>query len=75
MQTARPVFLSRQLSRPVRSSDGVKVGRVIDLTVLYDIEHPTVHRLAVGRARRILYLLPWPHARTHDDEQVVLAVD
>ena len=31
-----------QLSRPVRSSDGVKVGWVIDLTVLYDIEDPTI---------------------------------
>jgi sporulation protein YlmC with PRC-barrel domain len=75
MPTAPPVYLSRQLSRPVRSSEGVKVGRVIDLTALYDLEHPTVHRLAVGRARRILYLLPWSLVRTHDDEHVVVGVD
>jgi hypothetical protein len=42
MQTAPPVLLSRQLIRLVRSSDGVKVGWVIDLTVLYDIEDPTI---------------------------------
>jgi hypothetical protein len=75
MRTAPAVHLSGQLGWPVRSSDGVKVGRVVDLTVLYDIEHPIVHRLAVGRARRILYLLPWSLVRTHDDEHVVLGVD
>jgi hypothetical protein len=75
MHTTSPVFLSQQLRRPVRSSDGAQVGRLIDMTVLYDIDHPTVHRLAAGRARRIHYLLPWSLVRTHDDEQVVLGVD
>ncbi|HEX3199059.1 MAG TPA: hypothetical protein VHR39_16035 [Propionibacteriaceae bacterium] len=75
MRTAPPVYLSGQLGQPVRSSDGARVGRVIDLTVLYDIAHPIVHRLAVGRSRRILYLLPWSLVATYGDEQVVLAVD
>lgn len=75
MHTTSPVFLSQQLRRPVRSSDGAQLGRVVDLTVLYDVAHPIVHRLAVGRARRIHYLLPWPHVATYGDEQVVLAVD
>jgi sporulation protein YlmC with PRC-barrel domain len=70
-----PVFLSRQLGRLVDSADGVKVGRVVDLTVEYDIEHPAVHRLGVGRGRRIRYLLPWRLVRTDDDKQVRLAVD
>jgi sporulation protein YlmC with PRC-barrel domain len=34
MRTALPVFLSRSLGRPVSSSDGVKVGRVVDITIL-----------------------------------------
>jgi len=75
MRTAPPVYLSGQLGRPVHSSDGVHIGRVVDLTVMYDIAHPIVHRLAVGRARRIHYLLPWPHVATYGHEQVVLAVD
>jgi sporulation protein YlmC with PRC-barrel domain len=75
MQTAPPVFLSRQLGRPVRSSDGVKVGRVADVMILYDIAHPTAHRLGVGRGRRIRYLLPWSLVRTFDHEQVGPAVD
>jgi hypothetical protein len=75
MRTAPPVYLSGQLGRPVHSSDGVHIGRVVDLTVLYDIAHPIVHRLAVGRARRIHYLLPWLYVATDGDEQVVLAVD
>jgi hypothetical protein len=48
MRTAPPVYLSGQLGRPVHSSDGVHIGQVVDLTVLYDIAHPIVHRLAVG---------------------------
>jgi hypothetical protein len=75
METALPVFLSQQLTRPVRSSDGVKLGQIVDLTVLYDIAHPTVHRLAVGRRRRTHSLLPWSLVRTSDDEEVMLAVD
>ena len=48
METALPMFLSQQLTRPVRSSDGVKLGRIVDLTVMYDIAHATVHRLGVA---------------------------
>jgi sporulation protein YlmC with PRC-barrel domain len=69
-----PMFLSRLLGLPVRSSDGVRVGRVVDMTVLYDIAHPNVHRLGVGRGHRIRYLLPWRLVQTYDDE-VSLPVD
>jgi sporulation protein YlmC with PRC-barrel domain len=68
-------LLSRHLGRPVISSDGVKVGRVVDLTVLYDIAHPAVHRIGVGRGRRIRYLMPQALVRTRDDRQVGVAID
>jgi sporulation protein YlmC with PRC-barrel domain len=73
--TDPPVFLSRLLGRPVRSSDGVRVGRVVDMTVLYDIAHPDAHRLGIGRGRRIRYLLPWRLVQSYDDEEVRLAVE
>jgi len=73
--TDPPMFLSRLLGRPVRSSDGVRVGRVVDMTVLYDIPHPNVHRLGVGRGRRIRYLLPWRLVQTYSDEELSLPVD
>ena len=75
MVTDPPVFLSRLLGRPVRSSDGVRVGRVVDMTVLYDIAHPNVHRLGVGRGRRIRYLLPWGLVQIYNNEEVSLRVD
>ena len=58
VRTDPPVFLSRIGGRPVRSSDGVRAGRVVDMTIMYDIAHPTVHRLGVGRGRRIHYFCP-----------------
>jgi sporulation protein YlmC with PRC-barrel domain len=73
--TDPPVFLSRLLGRPVRSSDGVRVGRVVDMTILYDIAHPNVHRLGVGRGRRIRYLLPWRLVQIYNNEEVSLPVD
>jgi sporulation protein YlmC with PRC-barrel domain len=73
--TDSPVFLSRLLGRPVRSSDGVRVGRVVDMTVVYDIAHPNIHRLGVGRGRRIRYLLPWRLVHSYGEEEVRLSVD
>jgi sporulation protein YlmC with PRC-barrel domain len=73
--TGPPMFLSRLLGRPVRSSNGVRVGRVVDMTVLYDIPHPNVHRLGVGRGRRIRYLLPGRMVQTYSDEELSLPVD
>jgi hypothetical protein len=31
-------------------SDGVQVGRAVDLTVLYDVAHPTIHPRRLGRS-------------------------
>src|SRR5512133_175830 len=45
------------------------------MTVLYDIAHPNVHRLGVGRGRRIRYLLRRRLVQTYDDEEVSVAVD
>jgi hypothetical protein len=73
--TDPPVFLSRLLGRSVRSSDGVQVVRVVDMTVLYDIAHPGVHPLGVGRGRRIRYLLPWRLVQTYRDKEVSLSID
>jgi len=70
-----PMFLSRQLGQPVRSSDGVRAGRVVDVTVLYDVAHPAVHRLGVGRGRRIRHLLPRGLVQTDDERELTLAVD
>lgn len=75
MRADLPKFFSRQLGRPVFSSDSVRVGRVVDMTVLYDVGHPAVHRLAVGHGRRIHYLLPWQLVRTADDQGLRSAVD
>jgi hypothetical protein len=57
------VLLTSRLGLPVRSLDGVRIGRVVDITVLYDVAHPAAHRLGVGRGRRIQYLLPWDLVR------------
>jgi hypothetical protein len=40
---------------------------VADITVIYDIAHPIVHRVSVGRRRRVHYLLPWRLVQDYDD--------
>ena len=71
----RSAGVSEPSPRAVRSSDGVRVGRVVDMTVLYDIAHPDVHRLGVGRGRRIRYLLPCRLVQTYNAKEVRLPVD
>jgi hypothetical protein len=73
--TDPPVFLSLQLGQPVHSSDGVHIGRVVDVTVLYDVAHPSVHRLGIGSGRRIRYLLPWRLTQIENHHKVSLVVD
>ena len=73
--TDQLALLSRQLGRPVVSSDGVQVGRIVDLTVLYDIPHPAVHRFGVGHGRRMRHLIPQGLVRARDDRQVSVAID
>jgi hypothetical protein len=45
------------------------------MTVLFDIAHPNVHQLGVGRGRRVRYLLPWRLVRTYGDKEVRLSID
>jgi sporulation protein YlmC with PRC-barrel domain len=73
VRTDPTLFLSRLLGRSVRDSSGVRVGRMTDLTVIYDIAHPIVHRLSIRRGR-VHYLLPWRLVQSYDDE-VRLSVD
>lgn len=54
--------LTSETGQEVRTGDG-RVGRVLgrlrDLTVRLDAEHPTVHRLAVGSPRWLTHLVAW----------------
>jgi hypothetical protein len=70
VRTDQLTLLSGQLGRPVVSSDGAQVGRVVDVTVLYDLPHPAVHRFGVGRGRRIRHLIPQRLVGARDDRQV-----
>jgi sporulation protein YlmC with PRC-barrel domain len=69
------LYLSRLTGQPVVTPDRVRIGRLVDMTVLLDIEHPVVHRVAIGSGRRIRYLVPWRVAREFTEPQFTLAAD
>lgn len=75
MDPARHAFLSRETGQPVVAADGVRVGRLVDLTVLLAAEHPEVFRVAVGRGRRIQALVPWSAVTAYDAAEVGLGLD
>ena len=66
------LHLSRVTRQPVVTADRVRVGRLIDMTVLLAAEHPLVHRVAIGFGRRIRYLLPWSGVKELDERQLTL---
>jgi len=69
------LYLSRVTGQPVVTSDGVRIGRLVDMTVLQAPEHPVVHRLAIGWGRRrIRYLAPWSVAKELNERQLRLTV-
>lgn len=69
------LYLSRVTGQPVVTLDRVRIGRLVDMTVLLDIEHPVVHRVAIGSGRRIRYLVPWWVARDLNERQLTLTAD
>lgn len=72
---SRQVLLSRERGRRVLTSDGVRVGRLVDLTVRLDEAHPVVHRAGVGSGRHLAYLVPWSAVDRIDAQTLTLAVD
>jgi sporulation protein YlmC with PRC-barrel domain len=68
-------YLSRVIGQPVRCRDGTEVGHVVDVTVRLDVTHPAIHRIAIGRGRRMRLLAPWSLVERLEGDQVVLAVD
>lgn len=51
--------LSPALGLPVRDSDGARIGRLADLTVIVGAEQPRVRRLLVRASRSTGYLVAW----------------
>lgn len=75
MGTGRQILLSRETGRPVLTSDGVRLGRVVDMTVRLDEGHPVVHRVGIGAGRHLRYLVPWSVVDTLDEQTLTLNVD
>lgn len=57
------MLLTRVIGLPVRTVDGVVLGKLIDLTARLGAAHPAVHRVGVG-SRRIAHLVPWAAVAT-----------
>jgi sporulation protein YlmC with PRC-barrel domain len=57
------VLLTRLLGQPVHARNGTTVGRLRDLTVRHDREHPLVTRLMVGNRRQPSRKVAWDHVR------------
>jgi hypothetical protein len=53
----------------------VRIGRLVDLTVLLTTEHHVVHLVAIGSGRRIRYLVPWSVAKELNERQLMLTAD
>ncbi|MDF2746928.1 MAG: hypothetical protein K0S98_1213 [Propionibacteriaceae bacterium] len=69
------LYLSQVTGQPVVTADGVRLGRLVDMTVLLTAEHPVVHRFVIGSGRRrIRYLAPWWVATELDERQLMLTV-
>jgi hypothetical protein len=71
------LVLTAVTGQTVSSSDGVPVGRLIDLTARHSGAHARVHRLVVRSSRQRIHLVPWQEVATFDHRRVALrsAVD
>jgi sporulation protein YlmC with PRC-barrel domain len=68
------VLLSRVVGLPVLSSDGTRVGRVVDLTVQLPATTPVVHHVAVGDHGGARHLVPWSVVGRVTDRDLRLAI-
>ena len=66
------LVFTRETGQSVQAADGTVVGQLRDLTVRLGVEHPTVHRLAIGSRRRLSHLLPWSAVAAFERSAVVL---
>jgi hypothetical protein len=66
------LVLSRETGQDVRAADGRVIGKLRDLTVRLDVEHPVVYRLAIGSRRRLVYLVPWTAVAAFERSEVQL---
>lgn len=64
--------LSALLGAEVRTTDGDRLGKLVDLTVDVADDYPAVRRLAVGRRRRITRYVDWVEVVSfeHDGIQI-----
>jgi sporulation protein YlmC with PRC-barrel domain len=69
------MLLAKRLGRPVVDAGGTQVGRLEDVSVILDRQHPVVHRLVVRGARRRRLLLPWAQVAELTGGTVRLAVE
>ena len=74
MASGPHVFLSSETGQPAVTADGVRVGRVVDLTVRLTTAHPVVHRVALGSGRRIRHLVPWSAVAGLDPQRLALTI-
>ncbi|MCW2823201.1 MAG: hypothetical protein JWQ91_118 [Aeromicrobium sp.] len=68
------LLLSRVVGLPVLSSDGTRVGRVVDLTVQLPAATPVVHHVAVGDHGGARHLVPWSVVGRATDRDLRLAI-
>jgi hypothetical protein len=66
------LVLTRETGQSVRAADGSVLGQLRDLTARLGVEHPEVHRLAVGSRQRVSYLLPWSAVESFERSGVQL---
>jgi len=66
------LVLSRETGQSVRAADGSVLGQLRDLTARLGVEHPEVHRLAVGSRNRVSHLLPWSAVESFERSGVQL---
>ena len=75
MAIGRIYYLGGLTGQPVVTADGVRIGRLVDMTVRLAHEHPVVPRFAIGSGRRrIRYLAPWSVAKGRTERQLRLTV-
>ena len=73
--TAAPasLTLSSLLGRTVRSSEGTRIGRLVDITVQLSDPHPGIDRMVVRVARASTTLVPWSAVERLSASEITLA--
>jgi len=66
------LVFTRETGQSVRAANGTVLGQLRDLTARLGVEHPEVHRLAVGSRQHLSHLLPWSAVESFEHSGVQL---